>query len=60
MKKNLKIVEPTPKKPAANFMPHLPRTEEEKAEAFRLLEELLKESARQEALREVLVKALGG
>lgn len=40
--------------------PNEPQTEEDRAEAFRLLDELQKESARQDALREVLARALDG
>jgi hypothetical protein len=43
-----------------NSTPYLPKTEEEKAEAFRLLDELEKELARRAAFREVLVESLAG
>jgi hypothetical protein len=41
-----------------SFSQYSPQTEQEKAEAFRLLDELQRESARQDALREVLAMSL--
>ena len=41
-------------------MPYVPKTDEERNEAFRLLGELESESARQQAFREVLVQHLSG
>jgi hypothetical protein len=40
--------------------PYVPKTDEERNEAFRLLEELEKESARQQAFREALAQSLSG
>ena len=40
--------------------PYVPKTDEERNEAFRLLEELERESARQQAFREALVQSLSG
>ena len=47
------------KNTAPNWQPFSPKTEEEKAEAFRLLDELQAASAKDLAFREKLAEMLG-
>jgi hypothetical protein len=53
-----KAMNNTSKNTEQNSTPYLPKTEQEQAEAFKLLDELERELAKEEAFREVVAQKI--